>query len=182
MTLPQDYADTARQLEAMFTDGLETWKSNLDFFAAPVQAFPSPGTFSRFDAAEAVDLQFQFIKDVVDVNYEYARELAEATNTVTGAVRNHIEGLSTAVFAHAQGVAEATYSAVDTFEESVRVTTQEVERLQTEALAQAEKVAREQYRSLIKSPLAAEAARRSLPMTGTIDKLVDRPVEDDTTK
>jgi len=192
MTLTQDYADTARRAESVFTDTLETWKNGLDAFTAPVQAFvPSTGTFPQFDAAEAVELQFKFIKRVVEVNYEYARQLAEASNTVSGAVRQHIEGLSTAVFEQVQSVAEATQGVVEDLEESVRETADEVERVQREALQASEKVEREQrkqarnaarehYRSLTKNELVDEAAKRNLRKTGTVDELIDRLVEDDT--
>jgi tRNA uridine 5-carbamoylmethylation protein Kti12 len=178
MTLTQDYAHTARRAESVFTDSLEAWKHGLDAFTAPVQALPRTAMFPGFDAAEAVELQFTFIKRVLDVNYHYARQLAEATDTVAGAVLEHIEGLSTAVVEQVQGVAEATQNAVDTLEESVRETSDEIERLQHEARHRVDNAARERYRSLTKSELVDEAAKRNLPRTGTVDELIERLVQD----
>jgi hypothetical protein len=193
MTLTQDYAATTRRAESVLTDALGFWKNGLNTFTAPLQAFPSTSTFPQFDAAEAVELQFRFIKRVTDVNHGYATQLAEATNTVAGAVRQHIEGLNSAMFEQLQSVSEATQNAVGTLEASVRDTADETERVQRQARAEAEKAEREQqrqarksarehYRSLSKSELADEAAKRNLPKTGTIDELVDRLVEDDTAK
>lgn len=145
MTFTQDYADNARLAEAVVTETLEAWKNGLDAFFGPLQAGPSIGAFPRFDVAKAVELEFQFIKQLVDVNYAYARRLAEATNTVNGAVRNHIEGLNTAVYAQVQDVAEATQSAVDTLEGSVREAASEVERVWLEGVQKFEDAARAQY-------------------------------------
>jgi tRNA uridine 5-carbamoylmethylation protein Kti12 len=193
MTLTQDYDYTAttRQAESIISDALETWKNGLNAVTAPLQTFPTSTRFPEFDAAEAVERQFTFIKKVVDVNYGYARELAEATNTVTGAVRQHIEGLSAAILEQVQSVSEATQGTVQELENSLQETADEAERLQREAVEQAEqaqqaerrrvrKAARERYRSLTKGELADEAAKRNLRKTGTVDELVDRLVEDDT--
>jgi tRNA uridine 5-carbamoylmethylation protein Kti12 len=185
MTLTHDYAATTRRAESVLTDALDNWKNGLNAITAPLQAFPSNGslpTFPQFDAAEAVELQFQFVKRVVDVNYGYARQLAEATNTVTDAVRQHIEGLSSAVLEQLQSVSEATQSAVDTLEDSVRETADEAEKAEREQRKAARDAAREHYRSLTKNELSDEAAKRNLRKTGTVDELVERLVADDTSK
>jgi hypothetical protein len=191
MTLTQDFAASTRRAESVLTEVLDSWKNGLNAFTTPLQAFPSTDSFPRFDAAEAVELQFKFIKRITDVNYEYARQLADATNTVTGAVREHIDGLNSAMIEQFQSVSGVAQSAVDTFEDSVRQTADEVQRVQREAQQQVEKAerdqrrqarnaAREQYTSLTKNQLAEEAAKRNLPKTGTVDELVDRLVKDDT--
>ena len=110
MTLAHDHAVAARRAEWVFADALDSWTNGLFAFTSPFGSFPGMGTFPHFDvpyfdAAEAVELQFKFVKRVVEVNYEYARQLAEATNAVTGAVRQHIEGLTTALFEQVHSVA-----------------------------------------------------------------------------
>jgi hypothetical protein len=196
MPLTYDYNATTRRAESVLTDALDNWKNGLNAFTAPLQALPSAGSlpnFPQFDAAEAVELQFNFVKRVTDVNYGYARQLAEATNTVTDAVRQHLEGLNTAVLEQMQSVSQATQSVVDTLEDSVRENADEAERVQRETRQEAEKAernerrnarnaAREHYRSLTKSELSDEAAKRNLRKTGSIDELVERLVEDDTNK
>jgi hypothetical protein len=92
MTQTHDFVTTTRRAESLFTEALDDWKNGLGALTAPFQALPSAGNFPQFDAAEAVELQFNFIKRAVDVNYGYARQLAEATNTVTCAARERIEG------------------------------------------------------------------------------------------
>jgi hypothetical protein len=180
MTLTQDFAATTRRAESFLNDALDNWKNGLDAFSTPLQAFPTTGTFPKFDAAEAVELQFKFIQRVVDVNYGYALKLAEATNTVTGAVREHIEGLNTAVFEQLQSVSEATQSVVENLEDSVRETADEAEKAERDQRRQARNAAREHYRSLTKNELSDEAGKRNLRKTGTVDELVERLVEDDT--
>jgi hypothetical protein len=185
MTLTHDYATTARRAESAVTDALDTWTSGFNAITAPFQALPSTGsfpTFPQFDAAEAVELQFKFVKRLTDVNYGYARQLAEVTNTVNGAVREHLEGLNTAVIEQLQSVSQITQSAVDTVEESVRESAAEAEKTERAQRKAARTAAREHYRSLTKNELSDEAAKRNLRKTGTVDELVDRLVADDTSK
>ncbi len=233
MALTNDYAANTRRAESVLTDALDNWKSGLNTLTAPFQAVPTTPTFPQFDVAEALERQVKFMQQVIDVNVGYARQLAEATNTVTGAVRQHIEGLNTAVLKQVQSVSEATQGTVETLEESVRETADEVEQAQREAREQAERAQREQreqaakaereerqrvakaerekreqaeqaerekrqqaqkaerekrqqvrehYRSLNKNELSEEAAKRNLPKTGTVDELVDRLVQDVTSK
>ena len=196
MTLTQDYLASTRRAGSVFTDTLDNWKSGLNAMTAPLQAFPATGSlpnFPQFDAAEAVELQFKFVKKVVEVNYDYALQLAGATNTVSGAVREHLEGLNTAVIEQMQTVSAISQSAVDTVAESVRANTDEALNTQREARQEAEKVereerraarsaAREHYSSLTKNELSDEAAKRGLRKTGNVDELVGRLVADDTSK
>jgi ABC-type transporter Mla subunit MlaD len=204
MTLTHDYAEATRRAESVFSGALDTWRTGVNAFNAPMQAMPSTYAFPQFDAAEAVELQFKFINRVVNVNHEYAVQLAEAANTVAGAFRQHLEGLNTAVLEQFQGVSEATQTVIAELEDSVRETADEVERVQREAQEgadqaarearqeaekaereqrrQARSAAREHFRSLTKNELSAEAAKRNLTKTGTVDELVDRLVEADTKK
>lgn len=202
MTLSQDYAAATRRYESVITEALDTWKNGLNAMTAPLQAFPTTGHFPAFDAAEAVERQIQLFQKVVDVNSGYARQLAEATNTVAGAVREHIEGLNSVFREQVQSVAEATQVRVGELEDTVRGTADEAVRLQREVQErteqvqraerkqteeaereerrQARKAARDHYRSLNKNELSDEAAKRNLRKTGTLDELVERLVEDDT--
>jgi len=191
MTLTDSYTTTARRAESVLTDALDSWKNGLNALAAPLQSIPGNvnlGNIPRFDAADAVELQFKVVKRVVDVNYGYARQLAEASNTVSGAVRQHLEGLNSVVLEQLQSVSRATQSAVDTLEETVRDTADDAVRMQRDARQAAEKAerrkaardaAREQYGSLNKSELSDEAAKRGLSKTGTVDELIERLVADD---
>jgi hypothetical protein len=204
MTLTHDDATTTRRAESVFTDALEAWRNGLYAMTAPLQAFPTSPTFPQFDLSEAVERQFTFIQKLVDVNHGYAVELAQASNTVAGAVRKHIEGLNAAVLEQVQSASELAQGTVESFEESVRESSDEFTRAQREAREQVEQVereaaaeaqkaernevrearksAREHYRNLTRSQLADEAEKRNLPKTGTVDALVDRLVEDDTNK
>jgi len=156
MTSIDSYATTARHAESLFTDALDTWKNGLTVFAAPLQAIPGNGNLRnlpQFDAAEAVELQFKVVRRVIDVNHGYARQLAEATNTVSDAVRQHVEGLNSAVLEQLQSVSQASESAVDTLEESVRGTANKTVRVQREASQTVEKAEPDQRKA------ARDAAR-----------------------
>ena len=198
MTVTNDHAaTTTRRAESVVTTALENWKNGLNAVTAPFQAVPTVGAFPQFDVAEAIERQIKVIQQLIDVNAGYARQLAEATNTVTGAVRAHIEGLNTVMVQQVTSVSELTQSNVETLEESVQETADQAERIQREARERAAKVEREQrqlaqkaareqrqqtrerYRSLNKNELSDEAAKRNLPKTGTIDELVERLVEHD---
>jgi len=194
MTVTQDYAANTRRTKSIITEALDAWKNGLNAMTTPLQAFPTTrSTFPQFDATGAVERQFTFFQKVVDVNHDYARQLVEVTNTLSGAVRQHIEGLNTVLLEQVQSVYEVTQDRVEQFEDTVREAADEAERLQREAREEAEqaeaherqqarKAAREHYRNLSKNELSDEAAQRNLRKTGTIDELVDRLVEDDTNK
>src|SRR3954469_18716812 len=191
-TNPEDFAANARRAESVLTGALDSWKNGLDSVTNQFRAFPSVGNLPRIDAPEAVERQFAFIQQVVELNHQYARQLAEVANTLTGATRQQIQSVSGAVRDQVQGVADTARGNVDQFEQTVRDTADQAEQTQREAREQAEEAerqerkqaqdqARERYQSLTKTELADEAGKRNLPKTGTVDELVDRLVADDTT-
>jgi hypothetical protein len=193
MTITQGSAPAARRAESVLADALDNLRNGLQALTSPFQTIPSAGNLPRFDAEEAVELQFNFLKRMIDVNYGYARQLAEATDTVSGAARERLEELSTAMVEQLKSVSQATQGAVDGIEETVRETAEEAARLQRETQRQAEKAEQEQrrqalktaranYRSLNKKELSDEAAKRDLPTSGTVNELVERLVENDANK
>jgi F0F1-type ATP synthase membrane subunit b/b' len=203
LTSTTDYADTTRRAENQLTSTLESWKSGLTTFTDQLRDFPTVNAFPQFDATEAVERQFAFIKRVVDLNHEYARSLAEIANTLTGVTRQQIDSVSSAVREQVQGVSDAARSGVDTLERTARDQAQQAERVEAEAREAAEEAqrqqareaarverqqrkeahdqARERYESLTKNELSDEAGKRGLPKTGTVDELNERLVENDTT-
>ena len=130
MTLTHEYAANTRQAESVLTDALETWKNGLNTFTAPFQAVPTTPQFPQFDVAEALERQVTFMQQVIDLNVGYARQLAEAANTVTGAVRRHVEGLNTAVLEQVQSVSEAGQGTVEALQGSVREAADQAEQEQ----------------------------------------------------
>src|SRR4051794_35469199 len=204
VTSPIDYAGTTRRGENLLTSTLQSWKSGVSTVADQFRAFPTLTTFPQFDATNGVERQFAVLKRVVDLNHEYARSLAEAATTLTGVTRQQIESVSSAVREQVQGVSDAARSGVDTLERTARDQAQQAERVEAEAREAAEEAqrqqareaarverqqakeahdqARERYQGLIKNELSDEAGERGLPKTGTVDELVERLVENDTTE
>jgi hypothetical protein len=202
LTFTTDYADTTRRAENLLTSTLESWKSGLTTVTDQLRTFPTFNAFPRFDATEAVERQFAFIRRVVDLNHQYARSLAEVANTLTGATRQQLDAVSSAVRDQVQGASDAARSGVDSIEQTVRDQAEQAERVEAEAREAAEEAqrrqaqeaakaerqqrkeardqARERYERLTKTELSDEAGKRGLLKTGTVDELVARLVEDDT--
>src|SRR3954453_3711381 len=201
-TTPDDFAANARRADSVLTSAMESWKNGLDSVTNQFRAFPSVGNLPPVDATEAVERQFPFIQQIVELNHQYARQLAEVANTLTGATRQQIESVSVAVRDQGQSVTDTARGNVDTFEQTVHDTAEQAEQAQREAREQAEEAQRQQasdaakaerqerkqaqdqvrerYQSLTKTELADEAGKRNLPKTGTVDELIDRLVADDT--
>jgi hypothetical protein len=207
VTSPIPSADTPRRAENLLTSTLQSWKSGVSTVADQFRAFPTLNTFPQFDATEAVERQFAVLKRVVDLNHEYARSLAEVANTLTGVTRQQIESVSSAVREQVQGVSDAARSGVDTLErtardqaaqaerteaeraeageeaeEAQRQQAREAARIERQQAQQAHDQAHERYAGLTKNELSDEAGQRGLPKTGTVDELIERLVENDTTE
>ena len=189
MTVTDNYAANTRRAESVLTNALDGWRNGLNSWTAPFQTLPATPQFPQFDVAEALEQQVKVLQQFIDVNVEYARQLAEASNTVSGAVRQHIDGLNTVAFNQIRTVSETLQGTVETFEESVRETAEQAEQAQREEAERAERAEREKrrqvrehYRTLTKNELSEEAAKRNLSKTGTVDELVDRLVQDVTSK
>jgi len=202
MTSTTEYAETARRVENAFTTTLDTWKNSLNSVTDQFRALPTVPAVPQLDVTEAVERQFAFIKQVVDLNHDYAIKLAEVTNTLTGVTRQQIESVTTVVREQAQSLSEAARTGVDKVEQTVAEQADKAERVERDARAEAEKAEREaraeaakaervehkkaqddaraRYEALNKTELADEAGKRNLPKTGTVDELVARLVEDDT--
>src|SRR4051794_4132596 len=190
-TTPDDFAANARRADSVLTSAMESWKNGLDSVTNQFRAFPSVGNLPHVDATEAVERQFAFIQQIVELNHQYARQLAEVANTLTGATRQQIQSVSGAVRDQVQGVADTARGNVDQFEQTQREAREQAEQAQRQQASDAAKAerqerkqaqdqARERYQSLTKIELADEAGKRNLPKTGTVDELVDRLVADDT--
>jgi hypothetical protein len=189
LTSPTIHA--TRGAENLLTGTLDSWQTGLTTVADLFRSFAPINVLPRLDATEAVDRQYAFIKQVVDLNHEYARSLAEAANTLTGVTRRQLDSASSAVRDQVQGVSDAARKGVDTLEQTVRAQARQAERVETEARERAEEAqrqqrqqardqARERYASLTKTELSDEAGKRGLPKTGTVEELVDRLIENDT--
>jgi hypothetical protein len=191
MTSAIDYAATARQAQATLSTTLDQWKNGLNSVTDQFRSFPTVGNLPQVDVTEAVERQFAFIQQVVDLNHQYARQLAEVANTLTGVTRSQIESVGTVVRDRIASVSDVARNGADTVEQAVREQAdqaEQAERQQAKEEAKAERLerkaaedkARERYEGLTKAELSEQAAKRDLPKTGTVDELVDRLVADDT--
>ena len=146
-----DYAAATRRAESALTNALETWKNGLNALTAALPTSPAVGKLPQVDATEALERQLNLIQQLVDVNAGYARQLAEATNTVNDAVRQHLEGLSSVMQQQVQSVSETTQRNVERLEETVHETADQAEQVQREARERAAKVEREQRQQAAKA-------------------------------
>ena len=191
MTSAIDYAAATRKAEGVFTSTLDSWKDGLNTVTDQFRAFPAVGSLPQVDVTEAVERQFAFIKQVVDLNHRYARQLAEVANTLTGVTREQLESVSSAVRDQVKSVSDAARTGVDTVEQAVREQADQAEQAEQQKAKDAAKAerderkeafekARERYAAATKAELVEQAAKRDLPKTGTVEELIERLVEADT--
>jgi hypothetical protein len=191
LTSAIDYAATTRNAQTVLSTTLDSWKDGLNSVTDQFRSFPTVGKLPQIDVTEAVERQFAFIQQVVDLNHRYARQLAEVANTLTGVTRQQIDSVSSVVRDQVKGASEAARNGVDTVEQTVREQADQAEQAERQHAKDAAKAerqerkeaqdkARERYVSLNKTELAEQAAKRDLPKTGTVDELIERLVEDDT--
>jgi hypothetical protein len=191
MTSATDFAATTRNAQTAFTTTLDSWKDGLTSVADQFRAIPSVGTLPQVDVTEAVERQFAFIQQIVDLNHQYARQLAEVANTLTGATRSQIESVGSVVRDQITSASEVARTGADKVEDAAREQADKAEQAEREQAREAAKAerqeqkqaadkARERYENLTKAELSEQAAKRDLPKTGTVDELVARLVEADT--
>ena len=191
MTSATDFAATTRNAQTAFTTTLDSWKDGLTSVADQFRAIPSVGTLPQVDVTEAVERQFAFIQQIVDLNHQYARQLAEVANTLTGATRSQIESVGSVVRDQIASASEVARTGADKVEDAAREQADKAEQAEREQAREAVKAerqeqkqaadkARERYENLTKAELSEQAAKRDLPKTGTVDELVARLVEADT--
>jgi gas vesicle protein len=192
MTSAIDFAAATRTTRDALTTTLNTWKDGVKTVTDQFRVLPAVASLPQVDVTDAVERQFAFIQQIVDLNHQYARQLAEVANTLSGVTRQQIESVSGVVRERVQGAAELTQTTVDTVEQSVREQAdeaQEAANKQVREAAKAERLERKEaeekarapYANLTRAQLSEQAAKRDLPKTGTVDELIDRLVEHDST-
>ena len=191
MTSAIDYTAVTRNAQNALTTTLDSWKDGLNSVSDQFRAFPVVGNLPQVDATGAVERQFAFIQQIVDLNHRYARQLAEVADTLTGVTRSQIESVGNVVREQVASVSELAHNGADTVEQTVREQADQAEAAEREQAREAAKAerqarkeahdkARERYEGLTKAELAEQAAARDLPKTGTLEELVERLVEADT--
>jgi hypothetical protein len=191
MTSATDFSAATRNAKDLFTSTLDSWKDGLNSVTDQFRTLPTVGGFPQLDVTDAVERQYAFIQQIIDLNHQYARQLAEVATTLSDVTRQQIESVSGAVRDQLQSVSDVARNGVDSVEKAARERAEQVEqaeRRQAREAAKAEREerkeaqdkARDKYRGLSKAELSELAAQRDLPKTGTVDELVERLVDADT--
>jgi len=191
MTATTDFTAVTRNAQDVFATTLDSWKNGLSSLTDQFGTVPTVAEFPKVDLTEAVERQFAFIQQIVDLNHQYARQLAEVANTLTGATRSQIESVGSVVRDQVATISDVARNSADTVEQAAQEQADQVEqaeRQQAREAAKAERAERkeardkaaERYEGLTKAELSEQAAKRDLPKTGTVDELVARLVEADT--
>ena len=118
MTSATDYAAATRTVQDLFATTLDSWKNGLASFTDQFGTVPTVPDFPKVDLTEAVERQFAFIQQVVDLNHQYARQLAEVAETLTGVTRSQLESVGSAVRDQVVSITDLAPSAVDTGEQA----------------------------------------------------------------
>jgi hypothetical protein len=191
LTSAIDYAAATRTAQTALTTTLDRWKDGVSTVTEQFRAFPTIGNLPQVDVTEAVERQFAFVQQIVDLNHQYARQLAEVANTLTGATRSQLESVGSVVRNQVASISDVARTGADTVEQAAQEQAdqaEQAERQQARDAAKAERAERkeahdkaaERYEGLTKAELSEQAAKRDLPKTGTVDELVARLVEADT--
>jgi hypothetical protein len=191
LTSATDYAAATRTAQTALTTTLDRWKDGVSTVTEQFRAFPTIGNLPQVDVTEAVERQFAFVQQIVDLNHQYARQLAEVANTLTGATRSQLESVGSVVRNQVASISDVARTGADTVEQAAQEQAdqaEQAERQQARDAAKAERAERkeardkaaERYEGLTKVELSEQAAKRDLPKTGTVDELVARLVEADT--
>jgi hypothetical protein len=191
LTSATDYAAATRTAQTALTTTLDRWKDGVSTVTEQFRAFPTIGNLPQVDVTEAVERQFAFVQQIVDLNHQYARQLAEVANTLTGATRSQLESVGSVVRNQVASISDVARTGADTVEQAAQEQAdqaEQAERQQARDAAKAERAERkeardkaaERYEGLTKAELSEQAAKRDLPKTGTVDELVARLVEADT--
>ena len=118
MTSAIDYAATTRNAQTALTTTLDSWKDGVSTVTEQFRAFPTIGNLPQVDVTEAVERQFAFIQQIVDLNHQYARQLAEVANTLTGATRSQLESVGSVVRDQVASISDVARSGADTVEQA----------------------------------------------------------------
>ena len=117
MTSATDFAAATRNAQDVFTTTLDSWKHGLSSLTDQFGTIPTVAEFPKVDVTEAVDRQFAFIKQVVDLNHQYARQLAEVAETLTGVTRSQLESVGSVVRDQVVSITDLAPTGVDTVEQ-----------------------------------------------------------------
>jgi hypothetical protein len=142
VTTAIDYTAATRTAESVLTTALDRWKDGVNSVSDQLRAFPAVGNLPQVDLAEAVERQFAFIQQVVDLNHRYARQLAEVATTLSGITRQQIESVSSALQGQAAGASDVARNGVDAVTQAVRDQADEVQQDQHQKVDNAAKTQR----------------------------------------
>ncbi len=126
MTSATDYTAATRNAKDLLTSTLDSWKDGVSSVTEQFRALPSAGSLPQLDVTDAVERQFSFIKQLVDLNHQYARQLAEVATTFSDVTRQQIESVGGAVRDQLQSVSDVARNGVDTVEKAAREQAEQV--------------------------------------------------------
>jgi hypothetical protein len=183
---------TTERYRAAASQSASTIDKIADFWAQGSQRLTDrmlPG-LPQVDLVPMVERYFEFVQRTVDISRDLTLKWAEATGTLSGAVREQAESVggrvreqaeSTRDFVHEQaGKAEqAARQQADQAEQAEKELAREARKAERDQARRAHDKARERYEGLTKAELSDQLDKRNLPKTGTVDELVERLVEAD---
>ena len=183
---------TTERYRAAASQSASTVEKIADFWAQGSRRLTDrvlPG-FPQVNLVPMVERYFEFVQRTVDISRDMTLKWAEATGTLSGAVREQAESVgglvreqaeSTREFVHEQaGKAEqAAREQADKAEQAEKELAREARKAEREQVKHAHDRARERYEGLTKAELSDLLDQRHLPKTGTVDELVERLVEAD---
>jgi hypothetical protein len=142
---------------------------------ALLSLIPTPGN-GLVHPKEAFDQNRRITKRLVDVNVAYVKDL-------TAAVRKHVTGLGSVLVDEVTTTAKLANEQAEKVEEQAVQQAEEIVRAERAEVRRAKRAARDaaaqKYAEMTKVELADELGGRDLPKTGTVEELRERLVVSD---
>jgi len=183
---------TTERYRATASQSAGTVEKIADFWTQGSQKLSDylPAGLPQVNLVPVVERYFELVQRTVDISRDLTLKWAEATGTLSGAVRERAESVGGLVRGQAESAREFVHEQAGKAEQAVREQAEQAEQAEKELAREARKAereqarhahekARERYEGLTKAELSDLLDQRNLPKTGNVDELVERLVEAD---
>lgn len=185
------YTAAADQGKNAVESTVDAWRQGTHQLAE--QAGSWTGQLPKIDFNEPVQRYFEFVQKTVDVQRDLAFRWAELFGQLSDVMVQQADTARSIMVEQADKAADLATEQAGQLREIAQEQADVAEEQKAEAEKAARKAARdeekanqakarEQYEGLTKAELSEHLAERGLPKSGNVDELIERLVEDDSSK
>jgi hypothetical protein len=183
---------TTEQYSATASRATSTVENMTDFWTQAVRSLSNPmlpGS-SQVDLIPVVERYFEFVQRTVDISRDFTIKWVEAGSMLSGVVREQVESVGGLVREQAESARGLVHEQAGKAEQAAREQAEkagqagqelarEARKAERDQDRQAHQKARERYEGKTKAELGDLLSLAGLPVTGTVDELIERLVEAD---